>query len=205
MTMTRSELNQVLIDAVKASAVNQSHTLSLKTFVEVDSINVLNDRELAEDALSDPGSEYYYSHKASITGNGQDYEFPVLMVIEEDVDARHLLSKNKGEWVHNLQIVVAFPNQLSQDDSPGGMKHLHRKELTDLCTQMLGYVMHYVGVQLDNDPAKASVYQRMKTLNQDFRISTNPDFAGFGVAWTQLRFPQCVKYNSETYQYEAGC
>jgi len=185
--MTRKELNSVLIEAVKASNKIDENLPPLKTFVEAKDIYFLNDGGLGADSIYDTKGDFFYSNKALATGVEMDIDYPLLGLIEMDLDIENPFSKKDNTHYYQLVFVVAYPNapEYTTEKTP----HLNPKSVKNLCFQHIHFVFRYM---VDHMETNGESLKKLAGANTRLRVQTDPDFNGFSIAWAEIKFPQCV-------------
>ena len=190
--MTRSQLNTILIEAVKKSVTVDNRFPALKAFAEIRDITDLNSDTLNKDSVHSPGTNYFYSNKALATGNKMDVEYPVLLLIEEGVSIDSPFSEKGTKWIYDLQLIVAYP---SDNSSTYGLKpnKVHPEEISKFCTIQLHWVLRYVLKHIQENNTSNNTEKTLQNLNPIGSVKLSEDYAGYGLAWINFKLSECVK------------
>lgn len=191
--MTRKGLNKILIEAVKKSVTLDNHRFpSLKTFAEIRGIYDVNSTTLEKNALYTPGSDFFYSTKAEATGEGLAVDFPALFLIELEGEFNMPFTFGSKEWIYDLSLLVVYP--IGDERLYQKKPIIHKEEVTKFCKVHLDWVINYIANSL-KESGDTRLIKRLNTLNPVIKVYLNENQNGNGVAWANIRFPECVEYD----------
>lgn len=195
--MTRDTLNTVLIDAVKDSVAIDGFPC-LRTFAEIREIEDIGATNLNKDSLGNDGP-FFYSARSAATGRMLEVEPPMLLLIENQVTVPKAFTQRKKEFVYELQLIVAFPNERKQECG-----YLAKERMAMYCAKQLDYVINYI-INYNDENQFTNLNKKLQIQNESINISLNENYLGYAIAFTTINFPECVEYDFETSTRTVSC